>query len=85
MEAPVARREEGPGIAACARSFSDVVETDGSHEDKAGPCVHFEGMDALSQIRHKLDNCLTGSRLAKDRAAHALTEVVIPEALDYPV
>jgi len=73
-----------PGIAACARSFTDVVETDGSHADKAGPCVHFKGMDAFSQIRHKLDNCLTGSRLAKDRAAHALTEVVIPEALDYP-
>jgi hypothetical protein len=31
-----------------------------------------------------MDGCLTGSRLAKDRAADALTKVMIPEALDYP-
>ncbi len=33
----------------------------------------------------QLDACLTGSRLAKDRAAEALTKVMIPEALDYPM
>ena len=33
----------------------------------------------------KLDASLAGSRLAKDRAAEALTHVMIPEALDYPV
>jgi hypothetical protein len=31
-----------------------------------------------------MDGCLTGSRLAKDRAADALTRVMIPEAPDYP-
>jgi hypothetical protein len=31
-----------------------------------------------------VDACLAGSRLAKDRAADALTQVMIPEALDYP-
>ena len=36
-------------------------------------------------MRSKLDKCLTGSRLAKDRAADALTKVMIPETLDYPV
>ncbi len=36
-------------------------------------------------LRMKLDQCLTGSRLAKDRAAQALSRVMIPEALDYPV
>jgi hypothetical protein len=32
----------------------------------------------------KMEGCLTGSRLAKDRAAQALAQVMIPEALDYP-
>jgi hypothetical protein len=36
------------------------------------------------RLRAKLDGCLTGSQLAKDRAADALTKVMIPEALDYP-
>jgi hypothetical protein len=73
-----------PGIAACARSFTDVVESDGSHAPKAGPCVRFRGMETFNRIRGKLDGCLTGSRLAKDRAAHALAQVKIPEVLDYP-
>ena len=30
-----------------------------------------------------MDGCVAGSRLAKDRAAEALTRVTIPEALDY--
>jgi alkylation response protein AidB-like acyl-CoA dehydrogenase len=51
---------------------------------KAGPCVCFDGMEAFARLRVKLDGCLTGSRLAKDRAAAALTTVMIPEALDYP-
>ena len=51
---------------------------------KAGPCVHFDGMDEFVRLRTKLDGCLTGCRLAKDRAAEALTQVMIPEALDYP-
>jgi alkylation response protein AidB-like acyl-CoA dehydrogenase len=38
----------------------------------------------FSSLRSKLDICLTGSRLAKDRAAIALSKVTIPEALDYP-
>jgi hypothetical protein len=32
----------------------------------------------------KMDGCLTGARLAKDRAAEALTRVMTREALDYP-
>jgi alkylation response protein AidB-like acyl-CoA dehydrogenase len=51
---------------------------------KAGPCVRFQGMDQFARLRLKLDGCLTGSRLAKDRAAEALAKVMIPEALDYP-
>jgi hypothetical protein len=47
--------------------------------------VCFDGMEAFVKLRVKLDGCLTGARLAKDRAADALTKVMIPEALDYPV
>ncbi len=52
---------------------------------KAGPCVCFDGLEPFVRLRLKLDGCLTGARLAKDRAAAALTKVMIPEALDYPV
>jgi len=73
-----------PGIGAGARGRGEVVEADGTHADKAGPCVRFAGLEAFQRLRGKLDGCLTGSRLAKDRAAAALTQVMIPEALDYP-
>jgi alkylation response protein AidB-like acyl-CoA dehydrogenase len=39
---------------------------------------------AFARLRASLDGSLAGSRLAKDRAALALTQVMIPEALDYP-
>jgi hypothetical protein len=35
-------------------------------------------------LHTKLDGCLTGARLAKDRAAEAISKIMIPEALDYP-
>jgi alkylation response protein AidB-like acyl-CoA dehydrogenase len=70
-----------PGIRAVA---TDVVDTQGQHPLKAGPCSACHGLDAFQRLRTKLDGCLTGSMLAKDRAAEALTKVMIPEALDYP-
>jgi alkylation response protein AidB-like acyl-CoA dehydrogenase len=70
-----------PGISACA---SDVVGEDGSHPVKAGPCPSCKGLEAFQRIRSKLDGCLTGAQLAKDRAAEAIAKVMIPEALDYP-
>ena len=73
-----------PGIEGCARAMSDVIEIDGSHPEKAGPCVRFKGLDTFLRMRTRLDGCLTGARLAKDRVARALTQVMIPEALDYP-
>jgi hypothetical protein len=72
------------GFAAYAPEMSDVIAPDGSHAVKAGPCVKFRGMEAFTRLRGKLDGCLTGARLAKDRAARALTTVEIPEDLDYP-
>jgi len=74
-----------PGIAGTARAVSDVTEAGEAHPAKAGPCVCFAGLEAFGRLRLKLDGCLTGARLAKDRAAEALTKVMIPEALDYPV
>lgn len=73
-----------PGISVGARLAGDVMEEDEMPLAKAGPCVRFEGLRAFSDRRSKLDGCLTGSRLAKDRAAQALTQVSIPEQLDYP-
>jgi alkylation response protein AidB-like acyl-CoA dehydrogenase len=70
-----------PGIASVA---VDVIGPDGSHPAKAGPCARSEGLEQFSRLRAKLDGCLTGSLLAKDRAAEALTKVMIPAALDYP-
>jgi hypothetical protein len=73
-----------PGFASGARGCSDVIEPNQAHPVKAGPCVKFDGREGFLRLRLKLDGCLTGARLAKDRAAEALTRVMIPEALDYP-
>jgi hypothetical protein len=35
-------------------------------------------------MQSKLTCCLSGARLAKDRAAETVNKVMIPEALDYP-
>ena len=71
-----------PGISAFA---IDVVGTDGSHPPKAGPCAGCAGASEFQRFQNKLTTCLSGSRLAKDRAADTLSKVMIPEALDYPV
>ena len=74
-----------PGIAAGDCDCGMVSEEGEEHPAKEGPCVRLEGMGCFIRLRSRLDGCLTGSRLAKDRAAQALTQVMIPEALDYPV
>lgn len=73
-----------PGIESTSGSYLDVINLDGSHQVKAGPCVRFVGLEEFTRMRDRLDGCLTGTRLAKDRAAEALTRVWIPERLDYP-
>lgn len=70
-----------PGLASAT---TDVLTEEGCHPAKAGPCVRFEGYEQFVRLRARLDGCLTGAQLAKDRAAEALTKVMIPEALDYP-
>ncbi|NLF25989.1 MAG: acyl-CoA/acyl-ACP dehydrogenase [Deltaproteobacteria bacterium] len=81
-EDPEASEELASG--ACGNS-KDVTEKDGARPVKAGPCARSDGMEGFVRLRTKLDGCLTGCRLAKDRAARSLTQVMIPEALDYPV
>jgi hypothetical protein len=61
-----------PGIASGARTSIDIVEADGSHPAKAGPCASLAGLDAFVRLRTRLDGCLTGARIAKDRAAATL-------------
>jgi hypothetical protein len=65
-----------PGFASTARGQADVIERDGSHVAKAGPCVRFNEIDGFTRLRAKLDGCLTGARLAGDRAAAALADSV---------
>jgi alkylation response protein AidB-like acyl-CoA dehydrogenase len=70
-----------PGITAMVL---DVLKADGSHPDKAGPCATCAGENDFLNLQNKLSRCLSGSRLAKDRAAETVSTVMIPEALDYP-
>jgi alkylation response protein AidB-like acyl-CoA dehydrogenase len=73
--------ETMPGIMAMA---VDVLKADGSHPQKAGPCAGCAGSSEFLRLQSKLTTCLTGARLAKDRAAETVGKVMIPEALDYP-
>jgi len=70
-----------PGVGSYA---FDVISTDGSHPQKAGPCANCDRERPFLTLHTKLDGCLTGARLAKDRAAEAISKIMIPEALDYP-
>lgn len=67
-----------PGFASAARAQGDVIEADGSHASKAGPCVRFNQIEGFTRLRAKLDGCLTGARLAGDRAAAALAGTLAP-------
>ena len=70
-----------PGIVA---STVDIIGIDGSHPKKAGPCAKCNGAETFLTLHTKLDTCLTGARLAKDRAAESVSKLMIPEVLDYP-
>lgn len=75
-----------PGIASGARGNADIAAEGQSHPDKAGPCPTPNAhLQTFLRLRGKLDGCLYGFGLAKDRAAQSLTTVMIPEALDYPM
>ncbi len=63
-----------------SRLCAELVYGFGSHVNGTEPVVN----EAFAQLRAKIDVRLAGSRLSKDRAADALVQVMIPEALDYP-
>jgi alkylation response protein AidB-like acyl-CoA dehydrogenase len=76
--------DEYEGFIPGMRSQAVDVIVDGVHPVKAGPCAGCAGSADFLSLQNKLATCLTGSRLAKDRAAEAVSRVMIPEALDYP-
>ncbi len=61
-----------PGLTSTARAYSDVIEADGSHQDKAGPCVRTTDIGDFVRLRAKLDGCLAGAHTARVRAAKAI-------------
>jgi alkylation response protein AidB-like acyl-CoA dehydrogenase len=45
----------------------------------------FGGAQDFAALRNQLDASLVGARLSRDRAGQAISQVMIPEALDYPL
>jgi alkylation response protein AidB-like acyl-CoA dehydrogenase len=71
----------------CARVCAELVYGYNAAESCTAEGCCGGGAAALAPfvaLRQRVDACLAGSRLAKDRAADALAKVMIPEALDYP-
>jgi len=76
----------GEAARICAELVYGYNATDSCSAD--GCCCQGAAATALepfAKLRLKVDACLAGSRLAKDRAAESLTKVMTREALDYPV
>ena len=86
----------GPELQGYLNTFNDLLGTVVS--DVAGEAAKIcsgmvygfgaaatEDKAAFAALRNALDEALAGTRLAKDRAAKALTTIMIPEALDYPM
>jgi len=70
------------GHVQCARAAGEVGRI--SAELVFGYRLDGDGCERFLNLRATLDGCLAGAQLAKDRAAEALSKVMIPEALDYP-
>ncbi len=64
----------------CGRVCAELVYGYGAPDGAAAA----PALEPFAQLRRQIDAGLAGSRLAKDRAAEALAQVMIPEALDYP-
>lgn len=65
--------------------FGYRAAPDPSLSDRAKVADAFEDLAPFIDLRTKVEVSLAGSKLAKDRAADALAQVMIPEVLDYPV
>ena len=73
-----------PGIASLARGYTDVIESDGAHPQQGRPVRAVRRPRAVRAPAREAGRLPDRLALAKDRAAEALTKVMIPEALDYP-
>ena len=69
----------------CARSAGEVARVCAELVYGFGVDAAPEAVEAFAARRLAVDKAMAGARLAKDRAASALTGVMIPEALDYPI
>ena len=58
-------------------------QPDGQLGDQAN-CTR-EDLKTFRELKAKVDMCMAGCRMARDRAGNALAGVMIPEALDYPI
>ena len=67
------------------RALLIFVGNDGSHPKKGRALCEVQRCGNLSRVAHQIGYLLTGTRLAKDRAADAVSKLMIPEVLDYPV
>lgn len=65
----------------CPTGQSGTSASQSTEENSTGSALLTE----FAELRRKLDESLLGCRLAKDRAAKALTKVMVRETLDYPV
>src|SRR3989338_3217868 len=84
------------GLAGLVTFFSDLarVQSARASEEAARICAELvygynpnltnEEISTFSKLREKVDISIKGYRLAKERAALAVSQVMIPEALDYP-
>jgi len=72
--------QAGRAAGEVSRICADLVHGFLAHKGAGDP-----GLNGFYELRRKTEEALRGSRLAKDRAATALSQVVIPEALDYPL
>lgn len=86
----------GPEIEGYLNTFTDLAHTQIARAtgEVARICAELvygydaataEQTAAFQTLRAQVDASLKGARLAKDRAARALTQIMIPEALDYPL
>lgn len=64
--------------------FNTCCKDVGEHQDDECKCSR-DDLKEFVELKSKVDMCMAGARLAKDRAGNALAGVMIPEALDYPL
>ena len=84
VQAARAAGEVGKACAELVFGYKCAPEGQASPAE-GGQCILFEGLDEFQRLRADIDARLTGHRMYKDRAAAALVDVMIPEALDYPI